>query len=145
MANLLKSRVAQTVLSAEFTFTIGDTMVNASGVSDGFATAAAHAFDIAPLPYGAVVCGGDVVTETAFTTSANYNVKVGDATSDVRYLGSTDRLSAGRTALVPTGFVSTGEDIRLTVTPVTSTAGAGKMTVRIQYTMKNRANEVTGN
>lgn len=145
MAKLLKSRAAQTVLSAEFTFTIGDTMVNTSGVEEGFATAAAHVFDIAPLPYGAVVCGGDVVTETAFTTSSAVNVKVGDATSDVRYLGSTDRISAGRTALVPTGFVSTGEDIRLTVTPVTSTAGAGKMTVRIQYTMKNRVNEVTGN
>lgn len=145
MATLLKARTAQTVLSAEFTFNFDDTMVNTSGASDNFKTVASHVFDVMPLPYGAVVVGGDVVTETAVTGSTAYNVSVGDATSATRYLGATDRVAAGRTALVPTGFVSTGEDVRVTVAPTVATATAGKVTVRVEYIMKNRANEVTGN
>ena len=138
MTELIKVRGAQEVLVAEFTFTIGDTMVNAAGAADAFATVAAHVFDIIPQEAGMIGVGGDVVTETAFVGPTAYNVKVGDATTDNRYLGTTDKVAAGRTALVPTGFVSTGEAIRLTVTPTVAVATAGKLTVRVHYIKRNR-------
>lgn len=141
MTEKLKVRGSQQIMVAEFTFTIGDTMVNASGADDAFASVAAHVFDIIPQEAGMIVLGGDVVTETAFAGCTAYNVKVGDATSDTRYLGTTDRVAAGRTALVPTGYVSIGEAIRLTVTPTVAAATAGKLTVRVQYIKRNRVTE----
>ena len=53
----------------------------------------------------------------------------------------TDRVAAGRTALVPTGYVGLGEQIRLTVTPTVGAATAGKVTVRVEYIVRNRVNE----
>lgn len=140
MAILKASRTAQTVLSAEFAWEASDTMLNTAGASDGFKSAAAHAFDIINLPPGAVVVGGELEVGTAFDGST-YALIVGDSASTNRYLSTADRKAAGRTALVPTGYVSLGEAIRLTVTPTgTTTAGAG--TIRIQYIVTGRANEV---
>lgn len=134
-------RGSQGLQVAEFTFTIGDTMVNTAGADDAFASVAAHVFDVIPQAPGMVVQGGEVVTETAFAGCTAYNVKVGDATSDTRYLNTTDRVAAGRTALVPTGFVSTGEAIRLTVTPTVAAATAGKLTLRVWFVKKGRQTE----
>lgn len=142
MAALKATRVAQQVMEAEFTFTIGDTMTNTSGASDAFSSAAAHAFDVINLPVGATVVGGDITTDTAFTGSTAYNVTVGDSASANRYLGTTDKTSAARTALVPTGYIGAGENIRLTVTPTVAAATAGKITLRVLYTVLGRANEV---
>lgn len=145
MALLKATRSAQYVKEAEFSFNWDDTMVNASGVSDDFKTVASHAFDIINLPQGAVVLGGEVVTTTAFTGSTAYNVIVGDADSTNRYLGTTDKTTAARTALVPTGYVGTGQNIRLTVTPTVATVTAGAITVRVQYVIPGCANEVVPN
>lgn len=143
MAVLKPTRTVQYPVVAEFTFNFDDTMVNTAGASDGFATVASHVFDVIPLPVGAIVTGGEVVTETAVTGSTAYNVSVGDSGSATRYLGATDRVTAGRTALVPTGFVGAGENIRLTVAPTVATATAGKVTVRVQYILRGKANEVS--
>ncbi|CAB4130984.1 hypothetical protein UFOVP121_50 [uncultured Caudovirales phage] len=139
------TRGAQWPLVAEFTFNFDDTMVDTTGASKdfGLTNIAATAFDIINLPYNAVVIGGDVVTETALDT-ASYAVTVGDATTANRYLGSTDIKSAGRTALVPTGYVSDGGSVRLTVTNA-DVCTAGKVTVRVMYTIRNRTNEVQPN
>ena len=142
MANLNATRSAQWPLFAEFTWQVGDTMVNTSGVSDAFATVASHVFDVINLPEGAVVVGGDVTTETAATGSTLYNVSVGDSGSATRYLGATDKTTAVRTALIPTGYVGAGENLRITVAPTGSTATAGKFTVRVEYIIRNRSNEV---
>ena len=113
---------------------------NVSGVADGFATAVAHIFDAIKLPVGACVVGGGFFVETAFNTTT-YAVMVGDATTNNRYLASGDRKALGYTALVPTEFVGTGEEIRLTITPTGSTATTGKATLRVLYTIRNRSNE----
>lgn len=140
MTVLKASRSAQTVLEAEFSWAIGDTMLNTAGASDAFASAAAHAFDIINLPPNAVVVGGSLSVTTAFD-GTTYALIVGDSAVTNRYLATADRKAAGLTALVPTGYVGLGEAIRLTVTPTgTTTAGAG--TVRIQYIVVGRANEV---
>lgn len=141
MAKLKATRQAQYVLEAEFTFNFDDTVTNASGavVDGGKTNTAATAVDIIELPYGATVVGGSVVTETAFD-AATFNVKVGDSTTDDRYLSATDKKSAGLTALVPTGYVTEGQALRLTFTAADACT-AGKMTVRVLYTIAGRGNE----
>ena len=143
MTVLKASRHAQWPLVAEFTFNFDDTMVNSAGNTVDFGKVnlggAAGAFDVAALPPGAVVIGGDIVTETAFDT-AGYDVTIGDATTANRYLTSSDVKGTGRTALVPTGFVSTGEALRFTFSS-DDVCTAGKMTIRVLYTIRNRSNE----
>jgi hypothetical protein len=117
-------------------------MVDSTGVLKDFKTVATTIFDVINLPQGAVITGGEVVTETAISGSTAYNISIGDVTSATRYLGVTDRVAAGRTALVPTGYVSIGEQIRLTLTPTVAAATAGKVTVRVEYVVRYRVNEV---
>ena len=142
MTAKIKSRTAQYPMVAEFSFTIGDTMTNTAGAADAFASVAAHVFDIIPLPPGATVLSGSVVTDTAIVGSTAYNVKVGDSGADNRYLGTTDKTTAALTALVPTGYVGTGENLRLTVTPTVAAATAGKITVRVEYIIAGRTSEI---
>lgn len=141
MSKLIATRGAQYPLVAEFTFLFGDTMTDTAGVLKDFKTVGTTVVDAINLPTGAIVIGGEVVTETAVTGATAYNVSVGDSASATRYLGATDRLAAGRTALVPTGYVGLGEQIRVTVTPTVADATAGKVTVRVQYIVRNRVNE----
>lgn len=142
MATLKATRGSQWPLVAEFTWEIGDTMVNTSGASDAFATVASHVFDVINLPVGAVLIGGDVTTETAAGGSTAYNVSVGDSASATRYMNAVDKTAAARTALTLTGYVGQGEQIRLTVAPTVATATAGKFTLRVEYIIRNRVNEV---
>lgn len=141
MAKLKASRGAQWPLVAEFTFNFDDTMVDTAGVLKDFKTVGSTVVDAINLPAGAIVIGGEVVTEAAVTGSTAYNVSVGDSGSATRYLSATDRVSAGRTALTPTGYVGTGEQIRVTVAPTVAAATAGKVTVRVQYVIRNRVTE----
>jgi hypothetical protein len=146
MADLKTTRGAQWPLVAEFTFNFDDTMNNTAGVSKDFGkttVAATNSFDIINLPYGAVVIGGDLVTETVFDT-AGLDIAVGDATTADRYLAATDVKAAGRTALVPTGYVSDGAALRISV-QCDDACTTGKATVRVLYTIRNRTNEVQPN
>lgn len=144
MSKLIASRTAQWPLVAEFKLNFDDTMVNTAGNTVDFGKTnlggAAGAFDIIPLPPGAVVIGGEVVTETAFDT-AGLDVTIGDSSSADRYLASADLKSAGRTALVPTGYRGTGQNIRLTFSS-DDVCTAGVLTVRVSYIVAGRSNEV---
>ncbi|HNG00856.1 MAG TPA: hypothetical protein PLQ71_03190 [Nitrospira sp.] len=143
MTQKLATRGGQYPITAEFTFDVANnTMKNTSGVDDNFKVVGSHVFDAILLPTNAIVVGGEVVTETAVSGSTAYNVSVGDSGSATRYLGATDKVAAGRTALVPTGFVGGGEQIRVTVAPTVADATAGKITVRVGYIIRNRVNEV---
>ena len=143
MAQKLATRGGQYPITAEFTFNVAnDTMKNVSGADDNFNVVGSHVFDAIFLPTNAVVVGGEVVTETAVSGSAAYNISVGDSGSATRYLGVTNKVAAGRTALVPTGFVGGGEQVRVTVAPTVANATAGKITVRVSYIIRNRVNEV---
>ena len=142
MAQKLATRGGQYAITSEFTFDVAnDTMKNTSGVDDNFKVVGSHVFDTILLPNNATVVSGEVVTETAVSGSTAYNVSVGDSGSATRYLGVTDKVAAGRTALVPTGFVGGGEQIRVTVAPTVADATAGKITVRVTYVIRNRMNE----
>ena len=145
MAKLNPSRAAQTVLSAEFTFEFADTMKDVNGVTKDFKTVGSTVVDAINLPPRTTIVSGEVVTETAVTGSTAYNVSVGDSVSATRYLGATDRTAAGRTALVPTGYVGNGENLRVTVAPTVAASTAGKVTVRVQYIMRDRWSETVPN
>lgn len=141
MSKLIATRGQQYPLVAEFTFSFDDTMIDVNGALKDFKTVGSTVVDAINLPTGAIVIGGEVVTETAVSGSTAYNIKVGDSNDDDRYLSATDRVTAGRTALVPTGYVGNGEQIRVTVAPTVADATAGKVTVRVQYIVRNRVNE----
>jgi hypothetical protein len=149
MSLLTKTRTAQWPLVAEFTFNFNDTMIPVSGgtaiagttaVDFGATNIAATVFDLINLPPNAVIVGGDWVTETAFDT-ATYTIVIGDSTTADRYLASADKKGLGRTALTLTGYVSDGGTVRLGVTNA-DVCTTGKATLRIMYTIRNRANEV---
>ena len=152
MASLKASRSAQYVKSADFTFNFNDRMVPVSGgtaisgtkeVDFGETNIAATAFDIINIPEGAIIVGGELVVETAFDT-ASYAVIIGDADVTNRYLTTADRKAAAVTALVPTGYRTTGQNIRMTITNA-DVCTAGKAKVRVEYILQNCANEVVPN
>lgn len=141
MAKLIASRGSQYALTAEFVFNFDDTVTDTAGALKDFKTVGSTVVDAINLPTGAVILDGEVVTETAVSGSTAYNVSVGDSANATRYLGATNRVAAGRTALVPTGYVGLGEQLRVTVAPTVADATAGKVTVRITYMVRNRVNE----
>lgn len=158
MANLQAARGAQYPLMAEFTFdvstaandsmatTVGNVIGGATPVYNAAVTpiggVATNIFDVIKLPPNAVVVGGDVTVETAVVGPTASTITVGDAGNATRYLGSTSLLAAGRTALVPTQFVGIGDNIRITVANTVAAATAGKVTVRVLYTIRGRVQEV---
>lgn len=140
MAKLIATRTSQYVMEAEFSFNFDDTMVNTAGAEIDFGkTAINAAFDIVRLPAKAVVVGGAVTTDTAFTSAA-FTVSLGDAAVPARYLAAADRKAVAAVPLLTPGFRTDGEPVRLTINSAASTAG--KMTVRILYVVGDRANEV---
>jgi hypothetical protein len=139
---IVATRSAQWPLVAEFVFNWDDTLVDINGAVVDLKTAGSKTFDAIPLPPGAIVQGGEVVVETAYAGSTTAPVTIGDSGSAARYLGSTSLMAAARTALVPTGYVSQGENIRLVFAPTGAVATAGKVSVKVSYVIRNRANEV---
>ncbi len=141
MAKVLATRGAQWPLTAEFVINLTDTVVNTTGAEEAVGTVGSHVFDAINLPANAIVVGGAVTTEVAATGPTALNISVGDSVSATRYLGATDRAAAGRTALVPTGYVGTGENLRVTIAPTVGAATAGKVSVHVQYIIRNRVTE----
>lgn len=160
MSALKATRGAQRVLTAEFVFdvstAVADTMPTTVGNTIGGATPAYNAagvaigsvgtnvYEVINLPVGAIVVGGEVAVETAVVGPTVSTVSVGDSGSATRYLGATSMLAAARTALVPTGLVGTGGNIRITVNNTVAVATAGKVSVRVSYVVRGRADEATG-
>jgi hypothetical protein len=105
--------------------------------------------DALPMPAGAVIEGGEVIVETAYATSTAATVSVGIAGSTTVLANAVDMKTAGRTALTMTTTVpmtcNAGTNIRLTVAYTVAAATAGKVRVRVMYTVDNRANEVCVN
>lgn len=146
MSALKAARTAQYPLVAEFTFNFDDTMLDTGGVSKDFGATnfASTTFDIANLPEGAIVTGGSVVVETAYTgVTGAATISLGDSGSATRYASGVDLKSAARTALTVTGYRVT-ENLRATVS-VADSATAGKATVLVEYIISGRANEVVPN
>lgn len=164
MAKLLASRTAQFPLTAEFAFnfsdyvtdtvsgakvTLGSTVAVADPASQvsGLTGAAANTivFDAIPMPVGAVIVGGEVIVETAVTGSTAYTVSLGIAGNTTALANAVSALSTGRTALtLTTPLISnaSGQNLRATIAYTVANATAGKVRLRVQYTIDGRANEV---
>jgi hypothetical protein len=140
MANKLATRSSGRVLSAEFIFNLTDTMDTTAGVNQAFSTAAG-VYDVIRLPAMAYVVGGEIVVETASNDSSTATLAVGDSASAARYLAATSIKTAARTALVPTGFVTTGNDLRITLANAGGDATAGKVRVRVEFVIQNNVHE----
>lgn len=145
MAALKASRTAQWPLMQEFTFNFDDTATDTvAGTSKTFGSTFGQSlvFDAIPLPVNATVIGGEVIVETAYASSTAATLSVGDSGSSTRYANAVDLKTAARTALTLTGYRGTGENIRLAVNATVANATAGKVTVRVLYTIQGRGNEV---
>lgn len=143
MATLKKATGAQYPLHASFEFNVaaGDVMVPvAGGAAVGFNTS--NAFDIVPLPFGAQVIGGDLIVHVASDVVTTHTLSVGDSASATRYLGATNIKAAARTALVPTGYKSLGEAIRITSAAAGGGGTVGRVQVMVEFVMaETRQNE----
>lgn len=160
----LASRTAQYPLTAEFVFnfnewvvdsvdqvkkTFGSTVANSTDPNEAGLTAGTGVvFDCIPLPVGAVIVGGEVIVETAFVgigAGATLNLGIAGSTSALVSALDLDAAAAGsRTALTLTAplLSNSGQNVRLTTAGLTATATAGKVRVRVQYTIDGRSNEI---
>lgn len=103
-------------------------------------------FDAIALPVGAVITGGEVIVEAAYAGSTAATLSIGKAGALTLLANAIDLKAAGRTALTLSdvsqlGFQD-GSNVRLTLTYTVANATAGKVRVRLTYTVDGRANEV---
>lgn len=160
MAKLLASRSAQWPLVQDFSFNVAtavnDTMSTVVGnviggaapsfqapaqALGGFYAGVSQIYEIAPLPVGATIIAGEVVSSGVVGPTVS-TIAIGDSVNATRYLAATDLKAAGRTALVPNGYVGNGENVRMTLTNTVAAATAGRVAIRLTYIMAGRTNEV---
>ncbi len=144
MARLKATRQAQYPLVAEFTFNFDDTALDSvSGAEKTFGSTFGQSlvFEAIPLPPNANVIGGEIIVEAAYATSAAATLSVGDSASANRYANAVDLKTAARTPLTITGFRGAGENVRVAVNTTVANATAGKVTLRVMYTIQGRGNE----
>lgn len=93
------------------------------------------------LPPGAVVVGGDAVTEEAWNSTTSDVWSVGDVTVANRYASGLNIRSVGRQALTPTGFKTTATQryVNVTWTSGGGTPTTGKTRLRVDYYVEGRA------
>ncbi len=139
MTTQISARGAQYPLTAYFEFSVTDQMKNVSGVLSNLN--ASGTFEVIPLPPNAVVVGGAVTVVAASNDSGTSTIAVGDSGNATRYLGATSDKTAARTALVPTGYTGTGENIRITLADQNGDATLGTIRVEVEYIVKSRQNE----
>lgn len=138
-----KTRAAQYPLVQEYIFNFGDSTVDINGVTKDFYTFGGNpVFDMFGLPVGAVVLGGDIIVEVAYVGPTAATLSLGDSASATKYASAVSLLSAARTALTVPPASSGGLDVRGTMALTVANATAGKVRVRIEYTIEGRANEV---
>lgn len=85
------------------------------------------------LPADAEITDGAVTVSDTFNSGTLDGIQVGDSLNASRYLGTTSVKSAARTALVPTGYVSTPANNVLRVTRIPTGTAADKGTLRIYF------------
>lgn len=159
---LLASRTAQYPLFQEFTFNFNNWVVDSAdgakktlGSTPALSTdplesalngpaANTITFDCIPLPPGAVITGGEVIVETAYAGSTAATLSLGIAGSLTALANAVDLKTAARTALTLTAplLENAGQNMRATIAYTVANATAGKVRVRLQYTVDGRTSEV---
>lgn len=165
MAKLQASRGAQYPLVEEFAFGFQNWVVDSTnGAKETFgATVAASTdpaepmltgpvantviFDAMNIPRGAVVFGGEVIVEQAYVGPTAATLSVGIAGTPNALANAVDLKTAGRTALTLTSplVMNDGQNIRLTMAYTVANATAGKVRVRVLFTIDGRVHEAITN
>ena len=107
-------------------------------------------FEVLSLPIGAQVIGGDIHIENAYVGPATATVQFGDAVTGALYSAAVDAKTAARTALTlplentdsTPGGAFTGLDLRMALVLGAGNATAGRVRVRVMYTIDGRVNEI---
>jgi hypothetical protein len=95
---------------------------------------------VAELPAGASLLSGDIVVTEAFNSGTSDVLSVGDPTTYNRYISAQTVAAAGRTALVPTGYVYTAPTkVSVRLVSVGTAATTGKVRVRLSYIVDKRS------
>lgn len=141
MAVLKATRGAQYPLTARFKFNIADSMVNTSAVSAVFGASTGTVYDVINLPNNAIVTGGSLHVTTVSNDASTATLAIGDSASATRYLAATNLKAIARTALVPTGYLGLGENIRITIANATGGATTGDFEVEVSFVIDGRVNE----
>lgn len=162
MSKLQASRTAQYGLIAEFIWnhngwvvdsgdgskkTLGSTVAASTDPLEPALTGPAAntiTFECIPMPPGAVIWGGALIVETAAAGATAYTVSLGVAGNTTALLNAQSALATGRTALnLATPMVSNaGQNLRLTVAYTVANTTAGRLRLRIDYSVDGRSNEV---
>lgn len=164
MPKLNASRTAQYPLVQEFIARFNNWVVDSvDGVKKTFGSPVATStdptepgltagtgmvFDCIPVPSGAVIVGGEVIVDTAFAgIGAGATLSLGIAGNTTALVNAMDLDAAttgSRTALALTAplLCANGANVRLTIAGMTATATAGRLRVRLQYTVDGRSQEV---
>ena len=165
MPKLQATRGAQYPLLGEFTLTyqnwvvdstdgakrtFGSTVANSTDPAEPLLNGAAAAtvvFDGLLIPRGAVIVGGDVIVEQAYVGPTAATLSVGISGSANTLANAVDLKTAGRTALTLTSplLLNDGQNIRLTLAYTVANATAGKVRVRVLYTLDGRIHEAVTN
>lgn len=162
MSKLIATRTTQFVQSADFNFNYSDwvtdsvaltrqTMGATVAVADPNSTVTGLAgpvantvvFDAVPLPVGAVIVGGEIVVETAYTGSTAATLSLGIAGSTTALANAVDLKTAARTALTLTAplVANSGQNLRLTLAYTVANATAGRVRIRVAYTIDGKMHE----
>lgn len=101
-------------------------------------------FDCIPMPVGAVITGGEIVVETAYAGPTVATLSLGTAAATTSLANAVDLKTAGRTALTLTSSLAAndGSNLRMTLNYTVANATAGRVRVRVMYTIDGRAGEV---
>lgn len=160
----LASRSAQYPLVAEFVFSHNEWVIDSvdmvkktfgspvaastDPLEAGLTAGTGVVFDAIPMPVGAVITGGELIVESAFVgigIGATLAVGIAGDTAALVAAYDLDAAVAGaRTAfaLAKPLLSNAGQNLRLTTAGLTATATAGKVRVRVEYTIDGRTSEV---
>ena len=161
------TRSAQWPLYAEFVFNFNDWVVDSvAGTKKTFGSTVANSvdpgesgltagtavtFDCIKMPKGANIIGATVQVETAFAgIGAGASLSLGIAGSTTAIVNAADLDAATDGAQLTVAafnplLCNAGQSLRLTTAGLTATATAGKVRIRVGYTIDDKANEVTPN
>jgi hypothetical protein len=159
----LPSRTAQTLLVQEFVFNHTDWVVDSvDGTKKTFGSTVALSadpgeaaltgpaantvvLDAVPMPGGAVIHSGEIIVETAYTGPTAATLSLGIAGTTTGLASAVNLLVAAKTALTATGVAALlangGANLRATMAYTVANATAGKVRIRVAYTIDRRASE----
>ena len=160
----LASRTAQYPLRAEFAVSYNEFAIDSvTGMKTTFGSSVANStdplepalnagtgitFDVIPMPVGAVITGGELIVETAYVgigSSATLSVGIAGNTTALVNVMDLDAAAAGSSlafSLAAPLLSNNGQNLRLTIAGMTPAATAGKVRVRVHYTIDGRTSEI---